>query len=438
LAGTGRRALVTAGIGLLAAIAWANLVAGTVLPTLAAPQWRTPSYWVVARLAQDDRLGLAYDSARFRAESIALGTVGDVWMPNPPVSILPTLPLGLLSETQARDAVVLLGLAALLAAVLVISRALVLPLAGTFALSAFAAWLQPVRHDMAWGQVFTILLLLGAAGGALALGRSAAQARFAGLAFGLAAILKLPYGAVLVLPAVARARWQVVASAAAVVAVAVAASVVLWGPQPWLAWAGALPAWRARPEAAIPALQTIYGLLAHLFRRDARFNPEPLADVPWLADSLWVIAGVVLVGATWIAIRRGAAAADPDPAMRLLPIGLAVLLAPLLTPGVEDHHYLLAIIPLAAVGRLVADDVGAAGRGSVGAAAVFVAAVALLGVDWGFNAPSAPGWAAVLQYPRVAGALVLLALGSWLLWRAGSGSGSAPAPSRLEPAVVIP
>jgi hypothetical protein len=431
LAGTGRRALVTAGIGVLAAIAWADLVLGTVLPTLAAPHWRTPSYWVVAQLARDERLRFAYDNARFRAESIALGTVGDVWLPNPPISILPTLPLGVLSEAQARDAVVVLGLVALLAAVMVLARSLGLPLAGTFALGALAGWLQPVRHNVAWGQVFTILLLLGAAGGGLAPGRSAAHVRLAGVALGLAAILKLPYGIVLVLPALARARWRVVAAAAAVVAVAVTVSLVVWGPQPWLAWAGALPAWRARPEASVPALQTIYSLLVHLFRGDVRWNPEPLADLPWVADALWVVAGAALVGATWIAIRRGSPAADRDPALRLLPIGLAVLLGPLLIPGVEDHHYLLAIVPLAATGKLVADDLAVSRRASavaatprraapLAAAGVLGVVVALLGVDWGFNAAPAPGLAAVLQYPRVGGALALWALGLWWLWRAGS------------------
>ena len=431
MVGSGRRALVTAGLGIVAAIAWADLVTSTVLPTLAMPQWRTPSYWVVAHLAGDGNLGFAYDGARFREEAVALGTVGDVWLPNPPVSILPTLPLGPLSEAQARDAVVVLGLVALLAAVAVLARTLALPLAGAFALGALAAWFRPVRHDVEWGQVFTILLLCGAAGASVELGRSAVNARLAGVAFGLAAVLKLPYGAVLLLPALARAHWRVVASAAAVVAIAVAVSVVLWGPQPWIAWAGALPGWRARPEASVPALQTIYGLLVHLFRFDARWNPDPVADLPLLADALWVVAGAVLVGATWIAIRRAATTADPDHALRLIPIGLAVLLGPLLIPGVEDHHYLLAIMPLAAVSKLVLDDLAAAARGdapgagprqfatSLVAGAVLVAAVALLGHDWRFNVASAPGWAGVFQYPRVAGALLLWALGLWLLWRGG-------------------
>ena len=102
MAGLGRRALVTAGLGVAAAIAWADLAVRVVLPTLALPSWRTPGSWVVGRLAREGTLGFAYDDARFRADAIALGTVGDIWTPNSPVAILPTLPFALLSEAQAR------------------------------------------------------------------------------------------------------------------------------------------------------------------------------------------------------------------------------------------------------------------------------------------------------------------------------------------------
>ena len=85
-------------VSVLAAAAWVDLVTSTLLPALSAPHWLTPAYWTAARLAFESRLDVLYDDGAFRAAALSFRTVGDIFTPNAPVTVLPFLPLVTLDE----------------------------------------------------------------------------------------------------------------------------------------------------------------------------------------------------------------------------------------------------------------------------------------------------------------------------------------------------
>ena len=90
----------------------------------------------------------------------------------------------------------------------------------------------------------------------------------------------------------------------------------------------------------VTAYQTIPSALAHLFRADPQWNPDPVADLPWLALSGALAAGVCLLAVTlWRAASHE---------HRLAGIAASVVLAVMFSPVAEQYHYLL-IVPAIAV-----------------------------------------------------------------------------------------
>ena len=412
---TRTRRLAAIGVAGLAALAWLHLLWQTVRPTLALDHWRTPSYWVAPQLALDGRAGILYDDEAFAAASEALGSVPDIYMPNPPVTLLPLLPLAGLDELTARNLVIALGLAAAVATAVLLGRAARLGALGWAVAALGLAVYEPLRHGVVWGQVYT-LVLLAITIAALAGGRSGS-----GPLLGVAAIFKYPFpvaaaGALFV---AGRVRAGVVAGL--VLAVGVVGSVVAWGLGPWQAWLAALGPWGDRPVHAVTALQMPRGLLTRLFDFHPRFSPTPIVDAPVVGDVLWLALAVAValgtVAALWRARQSGAS---------LLAVAVALPAALLLSPYVDDYTYVLALLPLV-VGAMALGLPGAfapedarppgpsrrcawAGGWRVAGWVVLGIAAVLLGAAIPFREAEPAGLEALLWYPRVWGTLLLWGL----------------------------
>ncbi len=157
-------------------------------------------------------------------------------------------------------------------------------------------WLMlapPVALVMFCGQV-TLLIGGLVIGGLVLLPRKPV---LAGVLFGLAAAVKPQLLVLVPVALLAEGRWRTLASAGATGAALVAASVMVWGLEPWLAWHSALQRFQALifPEPRmIAALITPYGfLLGHGLNGAWAFLLAPLAI--WLA---------------WSTFRRSADVAD--------------------------------------------------------------------------------------------------------------------------------
>jgi hypothetical protein len=246
-----------------------------------------------------------------------------------------------------------------------------------------------------------------------------------GLIVGLWLVLKAYYGGIFLLLLVVQRQWRALAIAGSVFGAAALLTLAWLGPDVWAQGIALAASYRARPETAVLAYQSLHSLLMHLFHYDAQWNPAPLADWPGLVDLLWwgcvLIFGGVSFFALWQVTRR-----PPPYPRQLLPPALATLLALLLAPVNEEYHYLLALFPVVIVGVSLWER----DHGFVVAAlaalrlrrlkpllqtTAFVVAILLLGVPWLYAAPDPGGWAALLHYPRLAGALLLWLLTLYLL-----------------------
>lgn len=412
-----RLLLVTA--ALVALVTWTDFALRSFLPALNSAHWAGSGYWVAARLAIEGRTAILYDDAAFGQAAVALGTTSDIFGSNAPAMLLPILPLGLLSESTAHDVWLWLTVGALLLGWAWLVRALEVPLAPAIALTALLPLFQPLRHHLHWGQAYVFLLLLLVAAAAWSARRPMPARGPAALALGAAGVVKLFYGVALLLPPLVMRRWRVVAGALAVLGTAVAATMLLWGMDPWLQWLGEAVAWRARPETAVTAYQSLNGLLMQLLASDARWNPVPAIDARWLVAPIWFGACVALAAVTALLIRRtdpaerGTHAQALTPFVLMLSFALTVPVAVLASPIAEDYHFVLMLLPLLVAAR------GVGPLRSPLPWAVLALAAVLLGGPWPFNVAEVEGWRALLHYPRLYGALLLWALLAGLAWREG-------------------
>jgi hypothetical protein len=402
-------------------LTWGEFAARALWPALLQVHWPNPGYWVAARLTLEGQVGALYDRAAFFAACARLGTYPDVYDANMPLTLLPLLPLGLLSERAAHIVWTLVMLGCFLGALGWLARALGLSAPAALALGALAPLFHPWRENVARGQMYALVLLLAVGSAALmmrgARPAGAGRSLAAGALLGGLGLAKLYYATVLLLPSLARRRARVLAAAGAALGLTVAVTLILWGAAPWESAIRAALGWRERPETAVTAYQTLNGLLSHLLRDDAQWNPGPALRAPGLVAPLWwALAGGLVVASGLTALRGATARAPGTPAEALLLPALAATLAPLIAPIAEDYHYTLALFPLVVAAVAIG---GRRGRREtrVALAALLVATV-LLAAPWRFNVPSVGGWHALLYYPRVYGALLLWALLSLLLWRA--------------------
>jgi hypothetical protein len=250
-----------------------------------------------------------------------------------------------------------------------------------------------------------------------------------GVLLGMAAVLKLYYGLLLVVPAFVKRQGAFLVSAGFVIGVAVLATVLAWGTGIWERAIYLSLTWRARPETIHTAYQTTHSLLARLFRYDAQWSPSPVADLPWLAESSWWLVTLCSLGVTVLALWRSRSwEATLTPGWNLLAPCVMVPLASALAPIGESYHYALCLFPIVVLIAILYEawrshSVAEGGRELSwhlpGVTAGLVAAVVLLGAPWQYNVARADGWANLLHYPRLYGALVLWLLMVVLLLRPG-------------------
>ncbi|MEP6776580.1 MAG: glycosyltransferase family 87 protein, partial [Chloroflexota bacterium] len=336
---------------LIAILTWSDFGVRVFLPAVQAPHWPNPAYWVAARLAVEGNANLIYaDRDVFFQQASRLGTVPDIFEANMPTTILVFLPLGVFSETTARTIWDVLMLFCYLMACALLFRSLAPTRTVEIGLWALAPVFHPWRENISRGQAYPLLLLLLVIGAQLGFPRAGKHAESqskrksrrelaAGLAFGLLAVVKLYYAAILLLPALFWRRWRLLMGAIAFFAVAACVTVAVWGSEQWVRAIGFAIAWRDRPESAVTAYQTLNSWLTHLLRYDATYNPAPVANLPALVGPLWWAGAVIIVTLTCWALyehRRSTAASSATSAKTLLPVALVVPLALLLAPVAED------------------------------------------------------------------------------------------------------
>lgn len=339
-----------------------------------------------------------YDQPAFeqRVRNLSHGTVRDVYLGNTPALAVAWLPFAQLPIEPARRLWVGLSVLFLIFTIgLTAARA---PrderLLAVVVLTVLFTIPSPAREQLLLGQMYALLLMLHALGlRAYERGDDA----LTGVALGLTMMLKLSGWPIVVL-LLLRRRWR------AVVWIAGTALIVFALTLPWVgldAWREAvfvqMPASAALPAAKLSAYQTVSGLWQHLLRADAAFNPQPVADLHWLATA-----------GTLLTMAAACAALLLNRLSPQVQYAAALVLTVLLSPLAEQYHYLLVLLPFA----LLCMHGYFAGSWRLGL--VLLIAGVLLAAPFPYKTYQ-PGWWALLDYPRLAAGWIvfvtLMALG---------------------------
>ncbi|HEX8599230.1 MAG TPA: glycosyltransferase family 87 protein [Chloroflexia bacterium] len=416
-------------------ISWSWFTRHVLTPEVKENAWPYSGYWIAPRLALEGRAHLVYtEGSGYLQEIDRLNVSGDMVEVNTPATMLPFLPLALLPIAEAFRIWTVVSLTCFGLGWVVLLRTVRLPILVALLFTAALPFFEPFSQNIA-GQVYLALFSLvtlsavcslTSPASTSAVGHGTARRQvLGGLLLGVAAVFKLYYGLVLAVSAAVKRRWIYLASAGLVVVASVLLTTLAWGTGIWERAIYLSLTWRERPETIQTAYQTTHSLLARLFRFDAQWNPAPVADLPWLAGSLWWLVTVSTLGLTiwalWRSGTRRAARELRSPAWQLLAPCVPVPLASALAPIAEGYHYALCLFPIVVVTAVIFEAwryqltvVWLQGRklprGLPAVSAGLMLGMALLGASWQYNVERVDGWASLLHYPRLFGGLLL-----WLL-----------------------
>lgn len=368
------------------------------------------AYFTASRLLTVGPAAMArvYDNAWFGSQVRQAGfpEVADIFNVQPPTMSLLLLPLAGLPSPTARLVWILFSLACLVVGLVLLGRALGQPWLWGLWVTPLCLLYAPVSETIRLAQAYLVLfLLLCLFLWALVTWPPRRRSTLtAGVALGLLLILKTT--GVWLWPILAAARRWSILGWAALTAGLIALATLPWiGGETWLTYLRLLPTLANKPERTVTAYQTLTSLSGHLFALDARFNPQPVADVPALASVMTLAA---LAGLLIVSIRSNRIN-EPRHAPRVLSAAMMVSLLVISGPVGEGYHYVL-VLPAVVIAVWWAWQV----RPGALAWIVLAGAILLIAVPLPYTHPRlAAGWWALLAYPRVYGAI---GLWGWLVW----------------------
>jgi hypothetical protein len=275
--------------------------------------------------------------------------------------------------------------------------------------------MAPLHENFRLANVYGLLLFCLTLG---LVGLNQTGGAASGVGLGLAAGTKLS-GSPVWLVLAARGRWRELAQGGAVALLLVAVSLGLVGLASWARFAASLAEHANEPGwAAGLSFQTTPSFFQHIFRPDARWNPQPVWVLPaWVARGCTIlVSGAALGSLLW---RARASALD-------LVYAAAVALGVVVLPFAEEYHYVLLVLPFTVALSHATQPGGARRWQSV---LWLGLAFGLVAIPWPYKDPWLnQGWHALLGYPRL--------YGGWLLW-AWLMTAMVPLAARTQPATAL-
>ena len=399
-----RRVLLT-GVAVLSLAFYAVRIVG---PSPNTRLWDFAAYYTGAHLLMHTPGEMAhiYDDLWFRAqiERAGLPGVRSVFDIQPPTMSLLMAPVAWMPPLLAFAVWRAVETLCLCGGLIVLGKCLGLRLRRALWLIPLGLLYSPVRLDIRLGQAyltlfFVLTLLFSAAS------RTTAERQgglFAGLRTGL------PLGLMLVIKSAAvwlwpllllGGRWRAILWGILVAAAVAVVTLPIIGVQTWRAYFEAIPPFLGAAMHHLVVFQTTTSFFGRLFMYDAEWNPEPLANCPWLAHILTL--GISL--AALILTARWARLNDERVAARMLTLALYISLIVVNAPVATEHHYNL-VLPALIVAWWWAGEWRPGWRSYT----VLIAATFLLGFSFPYLEHRLENGAWVLlAYPRVCGAYLL-------------------------------
>jgi hypothetical protein len=378
-----------------------------------APACRSPNtngfaaYYTASRILLETprELRRAYDNLWFQEQVDAFGFVGvrDIYNIQPPTMSLMLAPIAWMSPARARIVWIICsvvwwwsGLALLVKS---LARAGGAGVAPWLPLAALTTAYVPLADNFRQGQCYSLLFFLLCALLYLAQHPNPRRRWLAGLPLGLMLVLKLaglwfwPF-------LLAARRWGVLSAAAVTgLAVAIFAAPAVDG-EAWRRFFHELPRLASDPVRYVTGYQTATSLAGHLFVFDARWNPTPATNRPWLSTGVALLVTVVALVASARLQRLG----SEDREARALSWGMLTALCVSLTPIAESYHYLL-VLPAVVVALWWATERGVSQISW--ALLLFTILLLITPLHVYDSRHFQAGWLALLAYPRLYGAFGL-------------------------------
>jgi len=319
--------------------------------------WRSPTpdfslYYTGARaLLEGDRLRDLYDWTAFERVMSRAGIDNQIggWAPNPPLTMLPMVPL---TSFPPRAAMLMwngIGLALLLAALWVLSRLSRIRLEYLVLLAA-CGWVA-FYMNFILGQYYIVLLfLLTAVWWCLERNRPAAAGVLCGVAFGL----KL-YAAPFLLYFAIRRNWRAFAAMSATMLAMATLVIGLFGwPESWHYATVIFPRTLDSGSQGLyhPAVASLTALLRRTFVPEPELNPSPALDAPWAFFFLRAFLLPSILVFTLIGIRKTGGCLERH---AFAWFSTALLL---LSPHTPHYTFMLLLLPVV----LLMQDAGAPQR----------------------------------------------------------------------------
>jgi len=299
-----------------------------------------PNYYTAARLVRSGApLRDFYDWTWFQRQMNYAGFERQLgaYTPQPPLTMLPLVPLAGFAPQTAKRIWLVLNLVFLGSTVLLLSKAgrLGIPYIILVALAGYPS----LRSNFLLGQYYVFLLFLLTLVFYLIKRKGLISS---GVAAGLAFALKL-YGGPLLLYFAAKRYWKAAAAmiAATVVGGAIAITIFGW-PDVHFYATQILPRTLegVPPDPYNAGVQTVSTLLRRLFVNDPELNPSPLYNAPWLEFFLQPLINLTIIVFVSLAValkRTGDGRRD----FALFTVALI-----LISTSVSSYTFLLLLLPV--------------------------------------------------------------------------------------------
>lgn len=323
----------------------------------------------------------------------------------PPTMSLILSPLAWLSPRNARLAWIPISALLWFAGIWTLSIGLGLPrvqgMAPVVWLSSAGTAYRPIAENLRRGQGYALMFFFLSVAIAILLRLDRRRWSTVGVVLASMFLLKSAGLWLLLLMVVAR-QWRVVGGAAiaGLAMILVCSPFMGWGI--WLIYGRDAVAWMANPSNYVTAYQTIRGLTGHLLIFDPVWNPKPVANLPALARVL-----AIGLSAGALAVTAAFHRLDSDlHADRALTFGMCVSLMVAASPVAEGYHYVL-VFPAVVIAWWWA----ASSHASFSTLLLLAGSTGLLCVPQSYygSVHIRDGWAALLAYPLLYGAVGLWA-----------------------------
>jgi hypothetical protein len=386
------------------------LIFRVVLPSVPLTTHGFIGYYAASRLLLEDGWGpQVYNNEWFIAytQTFTHGKVGEVIRPNFPTVALLALPVAFLPTDAARAIWLWGNLGTLIAGAILlqanqfsfqrssdIKKTAPESHSFTILLTAFLFVIPPLTRNFELGQAYIVILFLLAMA---VYGLERQNDVLAGISLGLAFGLKSA-GVLLWLGLIAQRRWRALAWGVGIFACLALFSLPWIGSDTWAAYPATVINTPEEPILTATAYQSVPGLFSHLFQYHELWSPAPIINFPGLGQ---LAVGLTGLTALWLTLHKASNA--PISLLTAALIALNTVLVPL----VEEHQYILMLIPII----ILAKHMKKYPAKFQWEWPVFALSILLLSFPVYYKNPALfGGWLSLLAYPRL-----FAGCGIWLL-----------------------